>query len=280
MYDNRIVKFKLRRGTNDQRVQVTFNSGEVVYTSDIKRCYVGDGNTLGGVPFSGRNFISTTFPALVELGDCIYRTDLQRTYLNSDTGPQYLGPVPDDITIHIPSNTLQVVPGSITRSKLYPRIVQSRGGLVFTNVNGLSINTSAPFFINASKQLSLDTSSKVIKVASNHNISVQNITLTNASLSTFLGTLTATGTFLIINVNGVQQGIKLWKLPLINKPSPPIKPPVTPSRDEFILAEDLSPVISNVGDNVVWTVSYRNYLITEDGSYIMTEATDDITWET
>lgn len=43
------MALKLRRGTNAQRIVVTPEEGELVYTTDTKKLYVGDGSTVGGV---------------------------------------------------------------------------------------------------------------------------------------------------------------------------------------------------------------------------------------
>jgi len=42
------MALQLRRGTNGQRLTITPAEGELVYTTDTKLVYVGDGSTLGG----------------------------------------------------------------------------------------------------------------------------------------------------------------------------------------------------------------------------------------
>lgn len=42
------MALRLRRGTDGERLSVTPKAGELVYTTDTKRVYVGDGTTLGG----------------------------------------------------------------------------------------------------------------------------------------------------------------------------------------------------------------------------------------
>lgn len=42
------MSLKLRRGTNAERLQITPDVGELIYTTDTKRLYAGDGVTLGG----------------------------------------------------------------------------------------------------------------------------------------------------------------------------------------------------------------------------------------
>lgn len=47
--DIKISKIKLRRGTNTQRKSVILDQGEIVYTTDTKRLYVGNGVLSGGI---------------------------------------------------------------------------------------------------------------------------------------------------------------------------------------------------------------------------------------
>jgi hypothetical protein len=43
------MSLKLRRGTNTQRTGITPAEGELIYTTDTKKLYVGDGSTIGGI---------------------------------------------------------------------------------------------------------------------------------------------------------------------------------------------------------------------------------------
>ena len=54
------MAIKIRRGTNADRLTVLLEQGEVAYTTDTKKFYIGDGTTLGGneigvdkVPYTG-----------------------------------------------------------------------------------------------------------------------------------------------------------------------------------------------------------------------------------
>lgn len=42
------MAFKIRRGTNAERLTITPAQGELIYTTDTKKLYVGDGSTVGG----------------------------------------------------------------------------------------------------------------------------------------------------------------------------------------------------------------------------------------
>ena len=43
------MALKLRKGTDAERLLVTFSEGELIYTTDTKQIFVGDGSTTGGV---------------------------------------------------------------------------------------------------------------------------------------------------------------------------------------------------------------------------------------
>ena len=43
------MSLKLRRGTNAQRTGITPAEGELIYTTDTKKLFVGDGSTIGGI---------------------------------------------------------------------------------------------------------------------------------------------------------------------------------------------------------------------------------------
>jgi hypothetical protein len=47
------MAFRLRRGTDTERQSVVFAEGELVYTTDTKELYVGDGHALGGIKITG-----------------------------------------------------------------------------------------------------------------------------------------------------------------------------------------------------------------------------------
>ena len=42
------MSLRIRRGTNAQRTSITFDLGEIVYTTDTQKLYIGDGVTAGG----------------------------------------------------------------------------------------------------------------------------------------------------------------------------------------------------------------------------------------
>ena len=87
MIDRRIGKIKVRRGTDAQRKTVTFDEGELVYSVDKKRLYVGDDVTAGGIVVSNRNYVvksvgvPPTPPGDAIYGDIIYEKLTGTTYI-------------------------------------------------------------------------------------------------------------------------------------------------------------------------------------------------------
>jgi hypothetical protein len=74
MEENHLHKIRVRRGTNSQRKQVLFEDGELVYINDIKRLYVGDLKTNGGIKTSNNNQIipKKEKPVESDIGDILF----------------------------------------------------------------------------------------------------------------------------------------------------------------------------------------------------------------
>ena len=49
------MALRLRRGTNAERLAITPAEGELIYTTDTKKIYAGDGSSVGGNIVSGIN---------------------------------------------------------------------------------------------------------------------------------------------------------------------------------------------------------------------------------
>lgn len=54
------MSIRVRRGTDTQRLSVILEEGEIAYTTDTKKFYVGDGITLGGTEIGGGTVASVT----------------------------------------------------------------------------------------------------------------------------------------------------------------------------------------------------------------------------
>jgi hypothetical protein len=60
------MALQIRRGTNAERLAITPAEGELIYTTDSKRVYVGDGTTAGGtdLAYGIQNVLADTSPEL------------------------------------------------------------------------------------------------------------------------------------------------------------------------------------------------------------------------
>jgi len=95
MIDRRIGKIKVRRGTDSQRKLVTFEEGELVFSIDKKRLYIGNGNTEGGILVSNRNYVKDSLgvppvvPTEVQHGDIVHDKSNSKTYITKWNGNSY-----------------------------------------------------------------------------------------------------------------------------------------------------------------------------------------------
>jgi hypothetical protein len=213
MIDRRIVGYLARRGKNSERVQVRFEPGELVYTTDTKRVYIGDGTTVGGIPVSNSNFILSTFPTTSSIGDFVYRSDLLRTYVATTSGFTYIGPYPDNFSLDFSDNRLQVASGGISYDKLNANVAAPNGGIIVSPI-GLQINYDpSTLGISIQNQLYVRPEALTNAVA-NISLTAADLTLKNATLSTFTQPVTAKEAFLLMSINGTVQAIQLWDLPV------------------------------------------------------------------
>ena len=74
------MSLQIRRGTEAQRSLVIFDAGEVVFTTDTQKLYVGDGITAGG-----KNVLATSAGGGVTFNNTTQRFDFTTTGLNLTT---------------------------------------------------------------------------------------------------------------------------------------------------------------------------------------------------
>lgn len=53
IFENTLLKLLVRRGTNADRLNVILSEGELGYTTDTKKLFIGDGQTPGGIAIGG-----------------------------------------------------------------------------------------------------------------------------------------------------------------------------------------------------------------------------------
>jgi hypothetical protein len=83
IYENTLLKLIVRQGPNSQRKQIVLDVGELGYSTDTERLYIGDGVNAGGNPagniFKGEQTtlagIASTYGADSEVGDLAFATN-------------------------------------------------------------------------------------------------------------------------------------------------------------------------------------------------------------
>lgn len=84
IFEHTLLKLLIRRGTNAERLNVILNEGELGFTTDSMKLYVGDGATFGGVQVTGSKFlgaagdITTLSPA--DINDLAFSTSFNGLY--------------------------------------------------------------------------------------------------------------------------------------------------------------------------------------------------------
>jgi len=88
MIDRRIGKIKVRRGKEIERKPLIFEEGELIYSIDKQRLFIGDGVLPGGILVSNRNYVlvslgvtTKVIPSTGVYGDIIHETSTNRTYI-------------------------------------------------------------------------------------------------------------------------------------------------------------------------------------------------------
>jgi microcystin-dependent protein len=88
--ENTLLKLIVRQGSDLERKNITLNSGELGYTIDQDRLFIGDGETLGGVAvgnkYLGENLNVTAFAA-AQVGDLAFSTSDKSLYVCTGANP-------------------------------------------------------------------------------------------------------------------------------------------------------------------------------------------------
>jgi hypothetical protein len=84
-----VIKLKVRRGTDTQRKLVILDQGELGYTLDSKRLFVGDGLTTGGIPIGIKYYTGSIRDAIngdgnistIQTGDIVFDTSANALFI-------------------------------------------------------------------------------------------------------------------------------------------------------------------------------------------------------
>ena len=162
-----IVKLKVRRGTDSQRSITILEQGELGYTTDYSRLWVGDGITAGGNIIGNKVYDSNqprTSISTATKGDVVYENG--KLYRLTSTTPiteadwEFIGTKIDPVFIEYNTqNELTLKDGCITTTQIDSSIVLATGGINFSIADGLSINVDDVTIEKSSNtiQLKLDS---------------------------------------------------------------------------------------------------------------------------
>lgn len=156
-----IIKLKIRRGTNSQRKSVVLEQGELGYTTDTARVFVGDGTTTGGRPVGSvfhtpvNSFVGRTTVVGAVQNDIV----VERSLMYQLTGTDYsvagnwknISPRVDGTVIKYESdggtnyNILTLGDASVGYTKFSGSVVAANGGLslgvgLSANVDNVTMN--------------------------------------------------------------------------------------------------------------------------------------------
>lgn len=176
IYENTLLKLLVRRGIDIDRKNVILSEGELGYTTDTKKLYVGDGQTPGGILVQGNSILESTnditsLSNAIE-GDIVFRPSDSKLYrfkggdyavINNweVIGGSYSA---GDGTINITNNVIrvgQISAGNISPSALGDSLSLDDDGKLTINSQDISVDsitTSTPSgFLSLPGKLKINT---------------------------------------------------------------------------------------------------------------------------
>jgi hypothetical protein len=167
MPDITIVKLKIRRGSDAQRKTVILEQGELGYTTDTGRVFIGNGTKKGGNIVGNITHPPTTTPntrvlrSNAVIGDLIYDSSVLWQLTASDPSNidnwSSVNPGGDNTYIgYNNNNQLTITNSSITPIKINDTIVYAQGALNFNKNTGLSANVDGTYIAISSNKLTLN----------------------------------------------------------------------------------------------------------------------------
>ena len=159
----RIVKLKIRRGSEVERRQIVLEQAELGYTTDTRRLFIGNGSLSGGEVVGSkvhlpntRNLVSDAYQ-----GDLVYENNFLYQLTGTDysklTSWGFVGSRVDDSSIEYDGSgqvsvkdlgisTAMIQNSAVTLDKLNTNILYSSGGLGLNRTQGISANIDNNIF--------------------------------------------------------------------------------------------------------------------------------------
>lgn len=190
--ENTLLKLLVRRGDDLDRVNVTLSEGELGYTTDGKRLFVGDGQTAGGIVVGNKwkgsvTDVSTITDAIT--GDYAFESTSNIFYVRTETEWLSAGRILEagDTTIDIDDSNGTISVGTIS------------GANVSVNALGNSIDLSNTKISLSSTQIKTD---RVSAHSVSHLKLPQNININDVDYQFPVGGIGGANVFLRSDVNG------------------------------------------------------------------------------
>lgn len=231
MADKVDAVIKVKRGPEAQRKIVTFGDGELAYSNDVKRLFVGDGG-IGGNPASTRVHVTSSTPAYALSGDLLVNIDADIRKLYALTGSDfadlsaYTLLANSDVDACVQSNSALWTAGGVggnagpgTEAWTVVSVQSAFWNDTYSTVSlaSASWNTGGggsieQFVINTIVQEHSASWDEAYNTVVANSATWENA-FSTAVLSTFETPLTASGKFLVVNIEGTPQAIRLWDTP-------------------------------------------------------------------
>lgn len=163
----RIVKLKIRRGSESERQRVVLEQGELGYTTDTGRLFVGNGTLSGGEVAGAKVHNILTASNTRNLVSNAYQNDIvyENNFLYQLTGTDYsklsawafVGAQVDNDSIEYDASrkvsikdsgvsTAMLQASAVTIDKLNTNVLYTSGGLVYNLTSGISANVNSNIF--------------------------------------------------------------------------------------------------------------------------------------
>jgi len=207
IYENTLLKLIVRQGPDSQRKQIILDAGELGYSTDTKRLYIGDGSTAGGVP-AGNKFkgeqttvsnIATSYGDNSEVGDLAFATNLNYLYkLTSLPGTTVSNWTKIGGIYNAGNGTIVISDTSVIVGKISAGNIDSNA-------------TTAPIYINGSNKIALSATipADIIVKATASELTLPSDLKINNNIYHFPSNVLLNNTFARIQADGTLSWTKL-----------------------------------------------------------------------
>lgn len=229
MADTVDAVIKVKRGLESQRSGVLLASGELAYSTDVKRLFVGDGG-YGGNPTSSQTYFGSVVPTYAIRGDFYVNTATTVNKLYILTGTNYAA-VSSYALISDNTPAYEALTIVQTNSGSWGTAGGAAGSQAYTNVNANSAFWNSTYSVVRANSANWSSGSitgdqflvnTVVKSSSanwnssyttvNTNSANWNNNFATATVTTLSSPVTASELFLVVNVGGVNRAIRLWDI--------------------------------------------------------------------